>query len=72
MFNPKKELCQTTYFYTYVQIFGPKFKILSTTEIHHFLKLGQLTLNGPPNSPGIIYSKIQNRLRRAPLATPMD
>ena len=30
------------------------------------------TLNSPPNGPQVTYSKIQNRLSRAPLATPMD
>ena len=30
------------------------------------------TLNSPANSPEVTYSKIQNRLRRAPQDTPMD
>ena len=44
-------LCQFTYFYTFVQISGSKFKISSTTEIQHFFKSGQLTLNHPSNGP---------------------
>ena len=32
----------------------------------------KLTLNGPANSSGVTYSKIQNRLSRAPQDTPMD
>ena len=30
------------------------------------------TLNGPPNGPQVTYSKMQNRLSRAPKATSMD
>ena len=29
-------------------------------------------LNGPANGPQVRYSKIQNRLKRAPWDTPMD
>ena len=64
--NFKKMLHWVTYFYTFVQIFGSKFKIMSAKEIRHFLKSGKLTLNSPANSPVVTYSKIQNRLSKAP------
>ena len=37
-----------------------------------FLTSHQSALNSPPNSPEVTYSKIQNRLSRAPQDTPMD
>ena len=37
-----------------------------------FSTSGQSVLNGPPNGPTVIWSKIQNRLSRAPWAPPMD
>ena len=49
----KKMLRQVTYFYTFMQIFGSKFKIMSATEIRDFLKSGKLTLNGPANGPAV-------------------
>ena len=65
--RPKKKLLhRVTYFYTFVQILGSKFKIMGATEIHHFLKSAKLTLNGPANGPVVTYSKIQNRFSRAP------
>ena len=65
-------LHRVTYFYTFVQIFGSKFKIMSATEIHHVFKYAKLTLNGPANGPMVTYSKIQNRFSREPYATPMN
>ena len=38
----------------------------------NFLTSGKLALNSPANSPEVTYSKIQNRLSRAPYDTPMD
>ena len=61
----KKMLCPVAHFYTFVQIFGSKFKIMSTAEIQHFLKSGKLTLNTLANSPVVTYSKIQNKFGRA-------
>ena len=37
-----------------------------------FSTSGQSAINGPANDPEVTYSKIQNRLSRAPWATPMD
>ena len=37
-----------------------------------FLTSVKSTLNDPPNSPAVTYSKIQNRLSRPPQDTPMD
>ena len=54
------------FFYTSLQIFGSKFEIPIATEIVlTFWTPAQSALNGPPNSPMSIWSKIQNRLSRA-------
>ena len=37
-----------------------------------FLTCVKSTLNSPANGPAVTYSKIQNRLSRAPWDTPMD
>ena len=38
----------------------------------NFFDMCKLTLHSPANSPEVTYSKIQNRLSRAPWDTPMD
>ena len=38
----------------------------------NFSTSGKSALNGPANGPEVTYSKIQNRLSRAPYDTPMD
>ena len=66
----KKMLHQVTYFYTFVQIFGSKFKIMSATEIWDFLKSVKLTLNGPANGPVLTYSKMMTFLHLNIYASP--
>ena len=46
-----------------------KYPFLETSA--NFSTSQKLALNGPANGPGVRYSKIQNRLSRAPYATPM-
>ena len=56
-----KQMCiQVIYFYTFLLIFGSKFKIQN---------YGQSALNGPANGLVVTYTKIQNRLSRAPWDT---
>ena len=47
--------------------FGSKFKIQMAKNFHWtFLTSGKSALNGPANGPVVRFSKIWNRLRRAP------
>ena len=62
----KKSSTKLHIFIPLCKFFGSKFKIMSTIEIRHFLKSGKLALNGPANGPAVTYTKIQNRLSRAP------
>ena len=68
----KKKCIQVTYFYIFLQIFGSNLKIPIATEPRTFSTSGQSAIKGPANSSEVTYSKIQNRLSRAPYATPMD
>ena len=55
------------YFYTSILVLGLKFKIqMAENRCVTFWTSVKLTLNGPANGSEVIYSKIQNRLRRAP------
>ena len=63
----KKMFIRVTYFYTFLHILGSKFKIQMAENLCSiFLTCVKSTLNGPGNSPAVTYSKIQNRLSRAP------
>ena len=60
------------YFYTFILVLGLKFKIQMAKNLCvTFWTSVKSTLNGPANGPEVTYSKIQNRLRRAPKNTPM-
>ena len=56
----------------FCQFMGQNSKYPSLQKFGTFLTSGQLVLNGPANSPAVIFSKIQNRLSRAPQDTPID
>ena len=63
----KKRFIQVTYFYTFLPIFDSKFKIqMAENRCLTFWTSVKLTLNGPANGSEVTYSKIQNRLSRAP------
>ena len=63
----KKIVFWRIYFYTFMLVLGLKFKIQMAENLCvTFSTSVKLTLNGPPNGPEVTYSKIQNRLRRAP------
>ena len=48
-------------------VFGLKFKIQMAENLCvTFWTSVKLTFNGPVNNPSVTYSKIQNRLSRAP------
>ena len=54
-------------------VLGLKFKIQMAENLCvTFWTSVKSTLNGPANGPEVTYSKMQNRLRRAPEDTPMD
>ena len=65
--NPPKKVCQIHIFIHLPADFG--LKIQNTHRYRNCLNLltsGQSALNGPANGPAVTYSKIQNRLSRAP------
>ena len=63
----KKSVFWRIYFYTSIPILGLKFKIQMVENLRvNFWTSVKSTLNGPANGPEVTYSKIQNRLRRAP------
>ena len=66
--NKKKKIVfWTIYVYTCMLVLGLKFKIQMAENLCvTFWTSIKLTLNGPANGPEVTYSKIQNRLRRAP------
>ena len=69
----KKIVFWKIYFYTSIPVFGLKFKIQMAENLCvTFWTSVKSALNGPPNGPAMTYSKIQNRLSRAPWHTPMD
>ena len=54
-------------FYTFILALGLKFKIqMAKNHCLTFWTSVKFTLNGPANGSEVTYSKIQNRLRRAP------
>ena len=63
----KKKMCQIHIFIHLSADFGLK---IQNTQCYrsrlNFLTSGKLALNGPANDPEATYSKIQNRLSRAP------
>ena len=63
----KKIVFWRIYFYTSIPVLGLKFKIQMAENLCvTFWTSVKSTLNGPPNGPAVTYSKIQNRLSRAP------
>ena len=65
--NKKKIDLWRIYFYTFILVLGWKFKIQMAENLRWtFWTCVKSTLNGPANGPEETYSKIQNRLRRAP------
>ena len=63
----QKNVFWRIYFYTFIPILGLKFKIQMAENLCvTFWTSVKLTLNSPPNGPVVTYSKIQNRLSRAP------
>ena len=65
--NKKKIVLWRIYFYTSMLVLGLKFKIQMAENLCvTFWTSVKSTLNGPANGPEVTYSKIQNRLRRAP------
>ena len=66
--NKKKKIVfWRIYFYTSMLALGLKFKIQMAENLRVTLWTSvKSTLNGPVNGPEVRYSKIQNRLRRAP------
>ena len=64
MGQPKKMLSGIIYFYTSRSILCSKYK--NTHCYKNISESRQLAPDGPPNGPVVIWSKIQNRLIRAP------
>ena len=65
--NKKKSVFWRIYFYTSMLVLGLKFKIQMAENLRvTFWTSVKLTFNGPANDPPVTYSKIQNRLSRAP------
>ena len=63
----KKFVFWRIYFYTFILVLDLKIKIqMAENRCLTFWTSVKSTLNGPPNGPVVTYSKIQNRLRRAP------
>ena len=63
----KKKHPWRIYFYTFILVLGSKFKIQMAANLcWTFLTCVKSTLNGPANGPEVTYSKMQNRLSRAP------
>ena len=63
----KKMEFLSIYFYTSIHVLGLKFKIkMAENRCLTFWTSVKLTLNSPANSSEVTYSKIQNRLSRAP------
>ena len=63
----KKMVSWRIYFYTSMLVLGSKSRIQVTKNLcWTSLTSGQLALNGPANGSEVTYSKIQNRLSRAP------
>ena len=62
----KKRCIPVTYFYTFLPILGSQFKIPTATDFATFSTFHQSALNGPANGLAVRYSKIWNRLSRAP------
>ena len=63
----KKMVSWRIYFYTFILVSGSKCKIQVDKNLcWTFLTSGQSALNGPAKSSEVRYSKIQNRLSRAP------
>ena len=62
----KKIVFWRIYFYTSMLVLGLKFKIqMAENHCLTFWTSVKSTLDGPANGSEVIYSKIQNRLRRA-------
>ena len=71
--NKTKKVVLKKYFYTFLLVLESNFKIQVAKNCHWtFLTCRKSAPNGPANGPAVTYSKIQNRLSRAPYATPMD
>ena len=65
--NKKKEVFWRIYFYTSMLVLGLKFKIQMAENLRvTFWTSVKSTFNSPANDPPVTYSKIQNRLSRAP------
>ena len=63
----QKNVFWRIYFYTSMLVLGLKFKIKMAENLCvTFWTSVKLTLNSPANDPPVTYSKIQNRLSRAP------
>ena len=63
----KKIVFWRIYFYTSMLVLGLKYKIqMAENHCVTVWTSVKLTLNGPANGSEVIYSKIQNRLSRAP------
>ena len=63
----KKKVFWRIYFYTSMLVLGLKFKIQMAENLRvTFGTSVKSTFNGPANNPLVTYSKIQNRLSRAP------
>ena len=56
----------------FCQFFGQNSKYPILQKPANFSTCRKLALKGPANGPQVRYSKIQNRLSRVPLDTPMD
>ena len=63
----KKFVFWRIYFYTFILVLDLKIKMqMAENHCLTFWTCVKLTLNSPPNGPQVSYSKIQNRLSRAP------
>ena len=63
----KKNVFWRIYFYTSMLVLGLKFKIQMAENLRvTFWTCVKSTFNGPANDPPVTYSKMQNRLSRAP------
>ena len=66
--NQKKKIIHPSYIFLHLS--AKNFLKIQNTHRYScqltFLTSGQSALNGPPNGPTVIWSKIQNRLSRAP------